>query len=323
MVFCTSGLGCAHGERVEMRKIKRVTIVGAGLMGHGIAQVFLAHSEFQVALYDTLPAMLDAAPGKIRANAQSVGWTHCDLRRLQLTSCLADAVSEADLVIEAIPEKLELKQQLFASIETLARPECIFASNTSVIPITAIAEMLEDKSRMIGTHWWNPPYLIPLVEVVQTVHTAAEAIDAVMTLLTALGKAPVHVRKDVPGFVANRLQHALWREAIAIVEAGTCDAATVDLCVKNSFGLRLSVLAPLENADMVGLELTEDIHRVILPDLSTAKEPSPLLRKLIDENRKGWSTGAGFHDWSEADKAETRQRLTDRLLQLLPRRVAG
>jgi len=231
-------------------------------------------------------------------------------------------VSDADLVIEAISEKLELKQQLFADIEKLARQDCIFASNTSVIPITAITEKLENKSRMIGTHWWNPPYLIPLVEVVQTVQTAAEVIDAVMMLLTVLGKTPVHVKKDVPGFVANRMQHALWREAIAIVEAGICDAATVDLCVKNSFGLRLSVLAPLENADLVGLELTEDIHRVILPDLSTAKEPSPLLRQLIDEGRKGWSTGAGFYSWSETDKALAKQRVTDRLLQLPPKRVA-
>jgi 3-hydroxybutyryl-CoA dehydrogenase len=128
----------------------------------------------------------------------------------------------------------------------------------------------------------------------------------------------VHVKKDVPGFVANRLQHALWREAIAIVEADICDAATVDLCIKNSFGLRLSVLAPLENADLVGLELTEDIHRVILPDLSTAKEPSPLLRQMINGNRKGWATNAGFYDWTDESKAELRRQLVARLTQLLP-----
>src|SRR5208337_384117 len=128
-------------------------------------------------------------------------------------------------------------------------------------------------------------YLIPLVEVVQTEHTSAEVIEKVMNLLTVLGKTPVHVKKDVPGFVANRLQHALWREAISIVEKGICDAETVDLCVKNSFGLRLSVLAPLENADLVGIELTADIHRVILTDLSTAKQPSPLLRKMMEANR--------------------------------------
>ena len=220
-------------------------------------------------------------------------------------------------MIEAIPEKLELKQKLFAEVEDYAHPDCILASNTSVIPITAIGEKLEDKSRMIGTHWWNPPYLIPLVEVVQTVHTSPEVVRTCMDLFTRIGKTPVHVKKDVPGFVANRLQHALWREAIHIVEAGICDAETVDLCIKNSFGLRLSVLAPLENADLVGMELTEDIHRVILPDLSTAQQPSRLLRRMIEANRKGWATNSGFYDWTEDSKAKVRSRLIDRLRLLL------
>ena len=304
--------------QVEMKKIERITVIGAGLMGQGIAQVFLAHPDYKVTLYDTLQRMLDSAPVNIRTNAESIGGRGCDLGRLQLTNSLEAAVSDADFVLEAIPEKLELKQQLFADVEKLSSSGCIFASNTSVIPITSIGDRLANKSRMIGTHWWNPPYLIPLVEVVQTEYTSSEVIETVMNLLTLLGKTPVHVKRDVPGFVANRLQHALWREAISIVEKGICDAETVDLCVKSSFGLRLSVLAPLENADLVGLELTEDIHRVILPDLSTAKEPSPLLRQLIDKNRKGWSTGAGFYEWSDAEKVQMKERLTARLLQLLP-----
>jgi 3-hydroxybutyryl-CoA dehydrogenase len=302
-----------------MKQIERVTIIGAGLMGHGIAQVFLQHSGCQVTLYDTIPQMLDAAPAKIRTNVHAIGEVPCDFLQLRLTGSLSDAVADADLVVEAIPEKLALKQQLFVEVEKYARPDCIFASNTSVIPITAIGEKLTNKSRMIGTHWWNPPYLIPLVEVVQTIHTSPEVISACMELLTSMGKTPVHVKKDVPGFVANRLQHALWREAIAIVEADICDAATVDLCIKNSFGLRLSVLAPLENADLVGLELTEDIHRVILPDLSNAKEPSPLLRQMMTEGKKGWATNSGFYKWTEESKADLRTRLVARLTQLLPK----
>jgi 3-hydroxybutyryl-CoA dehydrogenase len=199
-----------------MKKIERIAIIGAGLMGHGIAEVFLEHPAYHVTLHDTFQTILDAAPERIQAIATSVERGPCDLGRLRLTSSLANAVSDADMVIEAIPEKVELKQKLFADIEKLAQPGCIFASNTSVIPITSIGEKLADKSRLIGTHWWNPPYLIPLVEVVQTVHTSSEVIGVVMKLLTALGKTPVHVKKDVPGFVANRLQHALWREAIAI-----------------------------------------------------------------------------------------------------------
>jgi 3-hydroxybutyryl-CoA dehydrogenase len=305
-----------------MKKVERITILGAGLMGHGIAEVFLSYPDFEVTLYDTLPSMLEAAPGKIRAIVLAIGGTHSDLTRLLLTGSLKEAVSNADIVIEAIPEKLELKQKVFAEVEAHARPDCIFASNTSVIPITAIGEKLKDKSRMIGTHWWNPPYLIPLVEVVQTVHTSPEVVGACMELFRSIGKTPVHVKKDVPGFVANRLQHALWREAIHIVESGICDAETVDLCIKNSFGLRLSVLAPLENADLVGLELTEDIHKVILPDLSASKEPSPLLRKLMNENRKGWATNAGFYDWTEDGKADLRKRLVERLKLVLSAKAA-
>lgn len=300
-----------------MTKIEKIAIVGAGLMGHGIAKVFLGYPEFQVILFDVIPNVLEAAPDRIRAIVRSIGGTHCDLSRLHLTGSLESAVSDADIVIEAIPEKLELKQQLFCDAEKHARPDCIFASNTSVIPITGIGQKLANKSRMVGTHWWNPPYLIPLVEVVQTVHTSTEVIQSCMELLARVGKTPVHVKKDVPGFVANRLQHALWREAIAVVEAGICDAKTVDSCIKNSFGLRLSVLAPLENADLVGLELTEDIHRVILPDLSTAKEPSPLLGNMISENHKGWATNSGFYDWTEESKGQLRKRLIERLRLLL------
>jgi 3-hydroxybutyryl-CoA dehydrogenase len=285
-------------------------------MGQGIAQVFLSRPNYEVTVYDTFPGAVDAAPARIQANAEAVGITLCDLARLHLSASLPSAVVDADFIVEAIPEKLELKQKLFVEVEKWARPDCIFASNTSVIPITAIAEPLVDKSRLVGTHWWNPPYLIPLVEVIQTDHSSPEVVATVLELLTALGKTAVHVKKDVPGFVANRLQHALWREAISIVELGICDADTVDLCVRNSFGMRLSVLAPLENADLVGLELTEDIHRVLLPHLSDAKEPSPLLRQLIDQNRKGWSTDAGFFEWSDAAKTKTRERLNARLLLL-------
>jgi 3-hydroxybutyryl-CoA dehydrogenase len=315
LAFAACGGGAPAGGLVK--KIENIAIVGAGLMGHGIAEVLLQHPDYAVTLFDTVPAMLEAAPEKIRAIVKAVGGRHADLVRLRLTGSLPEAVRDADFVIEAIPEKLELKQNLFSEIENLAPRECIFASNTSVIPITAIGEKLRNKSRMIGTHWWNPPYLIPLVEVVQTVHTSPDVVKACMDLFTKIGKTPVHVKKDVPGFVANRLQHALWREAIHIVEAGICDAETVDLCIKNSFGLRLSVLAPLENADLVGMGLTEDIHRVILPDLSTAKQPSPLLRKMIEENRTGWATNAGFYDWTEDSKAALRARLIERLRLLL------
>jgi len=296
-----------------MKKIERITVLGSGSMGHGIAQVFLGYPGYKVTMSSRHQNTLDLAPGKIEANLKALGLPPCDLSRLRLTTSKEEAVSDADIVIESITENIELKQQLFVEVEKAAPAHCIFASNTSVIPITAIGANLKDKTRMIGNHWWNPPYMIPLVEVVQTVHTSPEVIKANMELLFAVGKKPVHVKKDVPGFVANRLQHALWREAIYIVEAGICDAATVDSCIQNSFGLRISALAPLQNADMVGMEMTQDIHRNILGDLCTAKEPSPLLQKMIDEGKKGWSTNSGFYEWNDESKAALRKRFMERI----------
>jgi len=289
-------------------------------MGLGIAMVFLEHPEYQVTLYNRTQANLDAAPEKIRAIAESVSSTKCDLSRLKLANTVKDAVSDADFILESIAEKTDLKQQMFAECEQYAPATCIFASNTSVKPITLIGENLNDKTRMIGAHWWNPPYLIPLVEVTQTEWTSAEVIQATMDLMSAIGKVPVHVKKDRPGFVANRLQHALWREAMYIVEAGIADAETVDLSIKNSFGLRLSVLAPCENADMIGLEMTQDIHKVVLADLCDAKEPSPVLQQRMDEGRMGWSTGKGLYEkWTEEDKLAVRKRLISHLVKTIPR----
>ena len=147
--------------------------------------------------------------------------------------------------------------------------------------ITAIASRASRRERIVGTHFWNPPYLIPLVEVVRAADTATETMDRTLAILSAAGKHPVRVEKDVPGFVANRLQHALWREAISIVEHGIADAATVDECVRYGFGLRLPILGPLENADMVGLDLTFSIHDYILRHLESSPEPSPLLREKL------------------------------------------
>ena len=189
---------------------------------------------------------------------------------------LGEAVRDADYVVEAVLEDLPLKQKLFAEIERHVRPDTILASNTSVIPITSIMEGLRDRSRALGTHWWNPPlsgaagrgdrHAVDLAAGDRLDHRAAQ--DA--------GKTPVHVKKDVPGFVGNRLQHALWREAIALVEHGICDAETVDTVIKASFGRRLAVLGPLENADLVGTDLTLAIHQTVLPDIERPRRPVAL-----------------------------------------------
>lgn len=291
---------------------ERVTIVGAGLMGAGLAAVF-ARGGHAVTVTDPVDAALKTLPERVQQILFSIGAPARDADRVAVAASLQDAVAGADLVIEAAPEKLELKQQLFAEIEAAARPDCILASNTSVIPIGRVMARVKRKHRALGTHWWNPPYLVPLVEVIQTADTDPAIVTRMIELLAKLGKVPVHVKKDVPGFVGNRLQHALWREAISLVENGVCDAATVDLVVKNSFGARLAVLGPLENADLVGTDLTLDIHRQVLGDLEDSHAPSPFLENLVAGGKLGFKSHEGFRSWSDAEIADLRARIVAHL----------
>lgn len=210
-----------------------------------------------------------------------------------------------------------LKQNLFQDLDSLCPEETILATNTSVISITEIATKSVKKERIVGTHFWNPPYLIPLVEVIRGKETSSETVDATLDLLKQVGKHPVKVNKDAPGFVGNRLQHALWREAVSIVEHEIADAATVDECVKFGFGLRLPVLGPLENADMVGLDLTLSIHDYILKHLESSPRPSPLLREKVKNGELGFKTGRGFYQWPPDQAKESQKKLENYLLELI------
>ena len=226
---------------------------------------------------------------------------------------MADCVREADYVVEAILEDMPLKQKTFAEIEKHVRPDTILASNTSVMPITEIMQGLQHRERALGTHWWNPPFLVPLVEVIGTRWTSQAAIDFTMKLHADAGKQPAHVKKDVPGFIGNRLQHALWREAVSLVERGICDAETVDKVIKAAFGRRLAVLGPLENADLVGTDLTLAIHKTVLPDIDHRPGPSPYLERLVAEGKLGFKSGEGFRKWSAEEQAALRSKVLQHL----------
>jgi len=294
----------------------RIAVIGAGLMGHGIAQVFALHGH-PVAIHDPAQASLASVKERIAANLRDLGQDMSAVERVTPVASLPDTVREADFVVEAALENLQLKQALFADIEKAAKPDAILASNTSVIPITRIMEGLRDRSRALGTHWWNPPYLVPLVEVIGTPWTSQAAIDFTMTLHKAVGKTPVHVKKDVPGFVGNRLQHALWREAIALVEHGVCDAETVDTVIKASFGRRLAVLGPLENADLVGTDLTLAIHETVLPAIESRPGPSPYLEKLVTDKKLGMKSGEGFRTWTAEQQTALRHAVLNHLKKAL------
>jgi 3-hydroxybutyryl-CoA dehydrogenase len=281
-------------------------------MGHGIAQVF-ALAGHAVTMTDAVTQNLDTAKARMAANLRDLGEDESAVERVRTCAGLAETVTQADYVVEAVSEDLPLKQKLFGEIERHVRPDTILASNTSVIPITAIMQNLGKRERGLGTHWWNPPFLVPLVEVIETQWTAPQTIAWTMALHEAAGKKPAHVKKDVPGFIGNRLQHALWREAIALVEQGICDAETVDAVIKASFGRRLAVLGPLENADMVGTDLTLAIHNIVLPAIDSRREPSPYLQKLVADGKLGFKSGEGFRKWSPGEQAALRAKLVQHL----------
>jgi 3-hydroxybutyryl-CoA dehydrogenase len=295
-----------------------IGVLGGGLMGHGIAYLFAAAGH-PVSMFEPAASVRDALPTRLEAIRKLLDGDAAILPRIAIRDRLADAVTDADVVIEAAPEKLDLKQKIFAEVEALVAPDTILASNSSALRPTDIGRDLVRRDRMIGTHFWNPPHLVPLVEVIETEVTSAATVEATMRLMREAGKKPVHVRRDVPGFIGNRLQHALKREAIALLADGVADAATIDEVVKEGFGARLAVLGPLEQSDIVGLELTLDIHETLLQHLDCTKGPHPLLRQKVAEGKLGMKTGEGFRRWTEEEAEAVRTRLSRFLATLVKR----
>lgn len=302
--------------------IKNVAIIGAGLMGNGLAQVFAQNENTKVILRDVvlktnpLAGIRENLDVLIEKNAMTEEKAGGILSRISFTNDLAEAVKNADLVIEAVPEIMELKQDLFLELEGLCKPSCILATNTSVMSITEIASKCKDKSRIVGTHFWNPAYLIPLVEVVKGDETSDETMDFVYDYLKKLGKKPVKCMKDVPGFIANRLQHAIWREAFSIVEHGIADAQTVDEALRYGPGLRWPILGILENADMIGLDLSLNIQNYIVKYLEDSHEPSKFLQQLVENGDLGFKTGKGYQTWTPEQIAASNKRLKEYLIDV-------
>ncbi len=293
---------------------ERIAVIGAGLMGHGIAQIFAAASR-KVVLHDPDAKILGSAPDRIAAIFKLLAQDSAGLANISYVADFAAAVADADFVFEAGPEKLEVKRAIFKNLGEKTKPGAILCTNTSAIPIGQIGEAVADKSRVVGTHYWNPPHLVPLVEVVQAKDTSLATVEKTIALLRAVGKAPVHVRRDIPGFIGNRLQHALKREAIALVADGVCDAETLDTVVKEGFGARMAVLGPLEQSDLVGLNLTLDIHKTLIPDLDRTPGPHPYLEEKVRKGELGMAKGKGFRDWTPEQAAEVRQRLSNFLAE--------
>lgn len=296
----------------------RVAVLGAGLMGHGIAQVF-ATAGHNVVLADVDDKILSTAPDRISASLAELGIEPGPvLSRIELNQSAEKAVRDCSVVIEAVPESLNIKRLLFKEIADAAPDTALLASNTSTIPITEIGRDLPDhaRRRLVGLHWWYPAVLIPLVEVIATEYVAVEYFDRAFQLMSSIGKQPVRVNRDIPGFLGNRLLHALCREALSLVNAGICDAETIDKVIKLSFGRRFSVLGPMEGIDLVGLELVRSVHRILFPSLENSPESSPLLDRLIERQNLGMRTGEGLRKWTPEQIAETKSQLSSHLLTM-------
>lgn len=309
--------------RIIMAKVEKVLIAGGGLMGKNIAFVCSSAPEFDITVYDINDVDVHAG---IRVSTKQLvdkGIVSPEeleerLSRIHFTKDMdSEGVKNADLVIEAVFENMDLKRETFAKLEARCRENCIFCTNSSVMSPSEISRDLKFRNRFVGTHFWNPGHLIPLVEVVRTDATDDDTANTVMEFMARVGKKPALCNKDVPGFIANRLQHALWREAISIVENGIADAPTVDMAIKNSFGLRLPQLAPLENSDMVGTGLTYSIHDYVLNYIEDSHRPSPLLDKMMEEGKMGFKSGEGFYQWDDEKIAKCNADLNSYLIKML------
>ncbi|MGD0024756.1 MAG: 3-hydroxyacyl-CoA dehydrogenase NAD-binding domain-containing protein [Xanthobacteraceae bacterium] len=307
-----------------MRKQKRqgIGVVGGGLMGHGIAYL-LAAAGHNVGVFEPEAESRASLPQRLQSIVDLLGDDPALLQRIVAHDQLAPAVKGAAFVFEAAPEKLPLKQRIFAELESAVAADTILASNSSAIRSTEIGRDLAHRERVVGTHFWNPPHLVPLVEVIQNETTSGEVVRATMELLREAGKTPVHVRRDVPGFVGNRLQHAMKREAIALVAAGVCDAETIDIVVKEGFGARMAVLGPMEQSDLVGLNLTLDIAEVLYQHLDRTAGPHPFLREKVNAGKLGMKIGEGFRKWTPAAADAVRQRLSRFLAEQAKARRKG
>ena len=306
---------------------ENIGIIGAGLMGHGLAQLFALHGH-SVALYDLSQDLLDTAMDSIKGNLElmtSRGIATPEAAKaapglIRTTTVLEDAARGADFIIEAVIENMPVKQEIFKKLDAVCPPATVLTSNTSVMSITEIATHCVHRERIAGTHFWNPPHIVPLVEVVQTEQCSNATVDFCMDILRRVGKHPIHCRKDVPGFIGNRMLHALWREALYIVEQGIADPATVDDAIRQGFGLRLPALGPMENIDMIGLDLVLAIEDYLLPHLCRDTVPSRLLRDGNKAGTLGFKSGQGLQTWSTEQAAAERRRLQEYLLDVAAKR---
>lgn len=309
---------------MSLANIKKITAIGAGAMGAGTAQCF-AMAGYPVRLYDIsetsiangLKTVETSLADYRRHGLVQAAEIPAIMARITPTTSLEKAASDADFIIESVVEKLEVKQQVFGELDKLCSAETIFATNTSGLSPTAIATNLARRDKFVVTHFWNPPQLLPLVEVVPGEATSEATMRTAYDLMKKIGKQPVWLKRECPGFVGNRLQLALLREALHLLAEGVASAEDIDLVVETSLGRRLSVTGPIKSADMGGLDVFRSIFSYLGRDLSNATEIPALLEATVQAGKLGAKTGEGFAPWPADKLADFRARRANELLRHL------
>ncbi|WP_174800880.1 5-formyl-3-hydroxy-2-methylpyridine 4-carboxylate 5-dehydrogenase [Martelella limonii] len=298
--------------------MKKIAIIGLGTMGPGMA-ARLARGGLKVTAYDIAPSALERASAMIAtANAvlDTLGIAATEDNPVTLTSDLAEAVAGADLVIENVPEKPEIKASVYRQIDALIGPDVIVASDTSGIPITSLQAHISNPARMVGMHWSNPPHIIPMIEVIAGAHTAPETSAAIKDLIRSLGLLPVTVKKDVPGFVENRVLYALLREVIDLVEQGVVDPEDIDTCVSWGIGYKLAVIGPMALLDMAGLDIYHSVSSFLNADLSNRKDVPEMVSNKIEAGTLGLKSGSGIYDYTPEKIAELQKSRAAKLVAI-------
>lgn len=286
-------------------KVETVAVIGTGTMGAGIAQVF-AQRGCATWIHDVAPGRLEAAQAKIREVLGELGRAgtgapkemEAAISRVHTCSDLERAVGDADFVVEAVPEVLSTKQAVFSQLDRLCRPEVVLATNTSGLSVSAIASATNRPERVVGMHWWNPPYLIPVVEVIRGQETADETLETTRRVVESLGKKPVVVQKDVPGFLGNRMLYALIREALFCLEQGIASPEDIDTVVRDGIGFKFPVYGPLETLDLAGLDIYLKVSQYLNGELCRSTSPPDWLRQRVEAGELGQKSGKGFYTYT-------------------------
>ena len=312
---------------MDLQAINTVAVLGLGTMGHGIAQVF-ALAGYHVRCYDADAAARDTLLDRIGGNlAQMVraGIVNGDLvddtlKRISVFANEAAAVESAQFVTEAVAEDLQVKQELLVRLESHVSPDTILASNSSSFMITQSAAKMARPERALVTHWFNPPHIIPLVEVVPGKRTSDETATTTCALLRHSRKQAVRINKEIPGFLVNRVQMAMYREIWDLLDQGVASAEEIDTAICGSMGLRLAAMGPLKINDFAGLDISVKTYEVLVPDMRSDHQVPANIQKLTDAGHYGTKTGRGFYEYSaeslEADQSRRDQRYLE-LVKLL------